>query len=202
MGDSGDTTQVFDSLIDRLNRGDSSAREELLHHSSRRLEHLVRKKLRGFAQVRRWEETTDVLQQVLIRLCRALEQVQFKDAKHFFALSSSLIRRELIDLKRHYYGAEGGGAHHATDVYNPADTGPGAAAGAGTDTLDPSRLAEWTEFHRQVEALPPELKEVVDLVWYQGLEQQEAATLLGVSSKTVSRRWREARLTLGASLAE
>ena len=87
------TTQVFDSLIDRLNRGEPTAREEILQPASRRLEHLVRRKLAGFPNVRRWEGTTDVLQEVLIRLWRALEQVKFKDARHFFALCSSLIRR-------------------------------------------------------------------------------------------------------------
>lgn len=198
-------TLVLSSVIARLGRGDSAARDELLRHAGARLEHLVRRQLRGFPRVRRWEETADVLQQVLIRLARALEQVTPRDARDFYGLSARMIRRELIDLKRHYYGPQGSGAHHATHSGGGEDESraPGVVAGGepGSETHDPSALAEWTEFHARVEALPPDLRDVVDLVWYQGLEQEEAAGLLGVSSKTVSRRWREARLQLGQWLS-
>jgi DNA-directed RNA polymerase specialized sigma24 family protein len=34
------------------------------------------------------------------------------------------------------------------------------------------------------------------LLWYEGLTQPEAATVLGVSLKTVKRRWQDARLFL------
>ena len=42
-------------------------------------------------------------------------------------------------------------------------------------THDPDRLAAWTDFHREVEALPAEEREVFDLLFYQGLSQAEAA---------------------------
>ena len=48
-------------------------------------------------------------------------------------------------------------------------------------TYEPGRLAEWTGFHAQVEALPEEEREVFDLLFYQGLPQAEAAAVLGVS---------------------
>ena len=54
---------------------------------------------------------------------------------------------------------------------------------------DPANLAAWAEFHAQVEHLPEEQREVFDLLWYQELSQAEAATLLGVSERTVKRRW-------------
>jgi RNA polymerase sigma factor (sigma-70 family) len=193
-------TKYLDGLIERLSTGDD-ARSELLRHACGRLEHLVRRQLRGFPMVRRWEETGDVLQQVLLRLCRALEQIQPRNSREFYALSSKLIRRELIDLKRHYYGPLGPAAKHSTQhgVSDDSSTSTGGAGGfdAGSDTLDPAALAEWTEFHAQADSLPEELREVVDLVWYQGLEHEAAAKILDVSSKTVSRRWREARVRLG-----
>jgi hypothetical protein len=40
------------------------------------------------------------------------------------------------------------------------------------------------------------------ILWYQGLSQEEAAELLGMSSKTIGRRWREARLTLGQAMED
>ncbi len=81
-------------------------------------------------------------------------------------------------------------------------TSPLQGAERGTSGLDPAALAEWAEFHQRVETLPLELREVVDLLWYQELTQDEAAELLGTSSKTVSRRWREARLMLAEALRQ
>jgi RNA polymerase sigma-70 factor (ECF subfamily) len=112
-------------------------------------------------------------------------------------LAALQIRRELLDLVRHYFGPEGHGRHH--------DSWPGEA-GEGSDapearvkagsSFDPARLDGWTEFHRQVEQLPESERDVVDLLWYQGLKQEEAARLLGVSRGTVKLRWQAARLKL------
>jgi RNA polymerase sigma-70 factor (ECF subfamily) len=113
------------------------------------------------------------------------------------------MRRELIDLARHYGGPEGPGAHHSTQARRngAGNVGSNPPAYEPSDvTHDPERLAAWTEFHRQVEALDDEDREVFDLLWYQGLTQAEAATLLGVSERTISRRWLAARLSLHRAL--
>jgi len=55
--------------------------------------------------------------------------------------------------------------------------------------------------HAAVGSLPEEESVVTDLVFYQGLSQEEAATLLGVDVRTVQRRWQRARRALGAMLA-
>jgi RNA polymerase sigma-70 factor (ECF subfamily) len=50
--------------------------------------------------------------------------------------------------------------------------------------------------------LPAQERELFDLLWYQGLNQTEAADLLGVCVRTVKRRWQSARLLLGRALGE
>jgi RNA polymerase sigma factor (sigma-70 family) len=67
-------------------------------------------------------------------------------------------------------------------------------------TNDPLNLADWTEFHEQVDRLPPGAREVFDLLWYGGLAPAEVAVELGVSVRTVKRHWREARLLLSDRL--
>lgn len=191
-------TVIMERLIQEVNRGSAKARDELLARASARLEILISRQLRAFPKVHRWEDTQDVLQNVLMRLVKVLQDVPLTDVKHFMAMSGLAIRRELIDLKRHYFGPEGMGAHHATDVGRPQQTDfVPRAENAATDTLDPSQLAWWTEFHEKVSQMPAELLEVMNLLWYQGLSQEEAAELLGVSTKTIGRRWREARIELG-----
>ena len=44
--------------------------------------------------------------------------------------------------------------------------------------------------------MPTEHRELFDLLYYSGLSQEEAAEVLGVSERTVKRRWRSAKLVL------
>jgi RNA polymerase sigma-70 factor (ECF subfamily) len=48
--------------------------------------------------------------------------------------------------------------------------------------------------------LPDEEREVVNLLWYDELTQEEVATVLNVSLRTVKRRWQSARLKLAEAL--
>src|SRR5438105_5167724 len=146
--------------LDRLRAGDESARKDLRNGACERLDQLTRVMLRDYRRLKRWEQTEDVRQNALVRLYRALEQVIPPSLRDFYRLAALQIRRELIDLARHHYGPEGGGAHHAS--HPPAsDSSPLAVAAA--PAKDPDRLAGWTEFHRQVDALPAEEREVFDL---------------------------------------
>jgi RNA polymerase sigma factor (sigma-70 family) len=192
---------VIQDWLDRLRAGDESARAALLECAGDRLVRLAHKMLKGFPGVRRWEQTDDVLQNSILRLHRALESTSPQSVRSFFNLAAVQIRRELIDLARHYDGPRGMGAHHETQV--PADGShvPSPMGAVAADADDPARLNAWTEFHRQVERLPDEEREVFDLLWYQGLTQGEAAEILVVSEKTVNRRWMAARMRLGTILA-
>jgi RNA polymerase sigma factor (sigma-70 family) len=139
---------------------------------------LARKMLKGYPRVARWEQTDDVLQNALIRLDRALKTVTPPTARDFFRLAAAQVRRELIDLARRYYGPEGQGAHHSTRPgTGKADAASDHRREPAESTYDPGRLAAWTEFHRRIEELPQENRELFDLLWYQGLSQPEAARI-------------------------
>ena len=116
MTDLSSRTVLMQQWIDRLRAGDASARNELLNCACERLESMARQMLKGFPSVRRWEQTDDVFQNAILRLWRALEEVTPRDVCHFFRLAAVEIRRELIDLARHYYGPQGAGAHHVTQA--------------------------------------------------------------------------------------
>jgi len=183
-------------LINLWQAGESSARDRLLEHCCGRLRVLARQMLRQrFPHVGRWEQTDDVLQQAMLRLHQSLEEVKLESGRHFYNLAATQIRRELIDLARHYYGPLGQGTKHETEQIGgdcrvqPKHDRPDTSA-------EPSSLAQWVEFHGQVEALPEDEKQIVDLLWYQGLTQEEAAEVLGVTDRTVRRRWVSARTRL------
>ena len=196
MADGTATTTQIQRRLDRLRAGDASARDELLAIACERLGRLARKMLRGYPGVGRWEQTDDVLQNAAMRLCRAIDDIKPASVRSFINLAAVQIRRELIDLARHYGGPQGPGRHHASRAGSNGSRAAPGPPDAADDTGDPARLATWTEFHDQVGALPAEEREVFDLLWYQGLSQAEAAALLGVTERVVKYRWRSARLKL------
>ena len=191
---SSNTMQVQDWL-DRLRCGDESAREKLLQLSCDRLMRLTRKMLRKFDRVRRWEQTDDVFQNATLRLYRTLADVRPESPADFYRLAALNIRRELLDLAKHYFGPCGLGANDASVAGHQAQgQAERPAAPHGDD--DPHQLATWTEFHAKIAELPAEERDLFDFLWYQELTQAEVALMLGVSDRTIKRRWAAARLAL------
>ena len=195
-------SMLIEGWVAKLAEGDEAARGELLTCAQERLLRLVRQMKRDYPSVGRWEESDDILQNTLIRLQRALESVRPKDARHFLRISAQHIRWELQDLARKYQGPHGLGRRckASLPVGSPSSESPGAAWEPGTETDNPARVARWTELHEQIDELPDKLREVFELVFYQGLPQTEVADLLGVSTKTVNQRWIKARLALKTAL--
>lgn len=187
--------------IDRVQAGDEAARSELLAAASDRLLRLTRKMLNDFPGVGRWEDTDDVMQNAAIRLHAGMKSATFESVADFLRFAAVLIRRELIDLSRHYHGPQGLGRNYDS-------TPDGSASRAGErlhpqdETHEPAALAEWTEFHSAVEELDDADREVFDLLWYQELTQGQAAAVLGINERTVQRRWQSARLKLHEQLKQ
>src|SRR5262245_49976184 len=184
-------TVQIQSCLQRWAQGEQAARDELLAVASGWLRRLVAVMLRDYTRVGRWEQTDDVLQNALLRLWRALEDVRPTTLRDFCGLATLQIRRELVDLARHYFGPLGPGAHHATAA------SPRAAAAAAPDpsassSSNPARLAAWTDFHDQIAKLPADLRAAFEARWYLDLSYAEAAELLGVSVSTVIRHYQAA----------
>ncbi len=193
-----DTTIGIARCVAELQNGETAVRGELLNHAYARLLAMTRKMKRQYQRVGRWEQTEDILQNASLRLYEALHDVQVTDVRHFYRLAALQIRRELIDMCRHYHGPLGQGANHFTQRKQGGDEAsaqPRLYDRAET-TEDPRKMQEWAEFHATVQDLPEREREVVDLLWYHGLTQEEAAQVLGVSSRQVKRIWRAAKLSL------
>ena len=184
----------FDSAFARLASGDVAARDELIEISFERMKRLASRMLKQFPVVRRWEETDDVLQQSAVRLWKALGDVKLESPRHFFNLASIQVRRELIDMSRRFTGVQGENRNLESIAADATDH-PAIAEGQ-SDTYEGGRLASWSEFHESVERLDDEYQEVFQLIWYQGLSQDQVASLIHVPQRTVSRRWQKARREL------
>ena len=193
MPDNSENTGPLLAYISRARAGDTGALNELIRLAGVRLETLTRRMLRDYPRVRRWAQTDDVLQNALVRLCRALQSVRPASARAFYALATTQIRRELLDLARHYSGPENQAAHHESWAAPPDQL---VTPDHADPSNDPFALTDWCEFHAQVAQLPDEEREVFGLIFYQGLTQEDAAEVLGVAVRTVQRRWQAAMLEL------
>lgn len=195
------TDTALQGFIDLANQGDPSAWTELLAHACERLRRLARKMLRSYPDLRRWEMTDDLLQNAMLRLHRALADVRPTSVRHFFNLATVQMRRELLDLADHHFGPHGQGANHHTDGQGRASDEAGCALQREPDAAEePDTLDGWTAFHARIGTLPEQEREVVSLIWYEALTQEEAAAVLGVSVRTIKRRWASARLLLVQAL--
>jgi RNA polymerase sigma factor (sigma-70 family) len=186
--DPGSTSQLA-TILDRVRAGDAAAVNDLLARVEDRMRALARRMLRKYPAVRPWEQTDDIFQMAALRLARSLRSVEVADPKHFLRLAALQIRRVLLTLAERYRGQLQAGPGTSDGSSSPAAQVPELTSG-------PDELACWTEFHTAVGQLPEELCEVVDLLFYQGLTQEEAAETLGVTDRTVRSRWRRARLDL------
>ena len=186
------TTQLHHWLA-RYRAGDPAAANSLLRATCGRLESLARKMLRGFPKVRLHVQTDDVLQNALVRLLRALETMEPASLPDFFNLAAVLMRRELLDLARHFRCII---RHEESPLGQPGANGKAAEPELVDRSDEAQDLDRWTRFHEEVARLPAEEREVVGLVFYHGWTQEETAELFGVTKRTVQRWWQSALLKL------
>jgi RNA polymerase sigma factor (sigma-70 family) len=186
-------TAQLQGCLDRLRQGEGTARDDLVRHACTRLERLTRKLLKSYPGVQRWAQTDDVLQNALIRLLAALQDVHPESVRDFYALSSLQIRRELLDLARHYFGPRGMGANHASRLGDESSHDPLAQM---PERSSCAREALWCELQEHIGTLASEEREIVNLLYYQELPQAEAAAVLNISLRTLQRRWQTIILKL------
>ena len=193
MPDPSFSTQRLQGWLDRLQAGDAAAQDELLRQIGGRLERLARKMIRRFPGVRRWADTGDVLQNATLRLLRALREVRPANTREFFSFAAEQMRRELLDLAKHFFGPQGEGANHASFCE------PQQGRAATVEPLDPADaedLDRWWAFHQAVEQLPPEEREVMGLAFYHRWTHAQITELFQVDERTIRRRWQSACVKL------
>ena len=201
------TVQKIGHYLENLQSGDTVNVDHLLQLSYKRLQVFARRQLNHFPTVRKYDETQDVLHDVWVRIMAKVKSQPPESASAFFMIVSSDIRNHLIDQLRRLigrnsdrHGNENDGTRPNRDKLNRSDQL--AISLAEHNTYDPRKILLWSEFHETVNGLATDLRQVTDLIFYQGLSQEVAASVLGVTRKVVRNRWREAKLILAQVLPE
>lgn len=188
-----DTTQLLQSIVDRMRRGDPAARRVLLDTAFNRLRRLAAHIFTGsFPAVAARHEVDSVAHEAWLRLAQAMESVEVQSVDHFFHLAAQKVRHVLLDLIEKDKRLQSQAA--------ALGSGDGDALPGGR-TYDPARLAVWTEFHQKVAALPDDERAVFEMHYYLDVPQAEIAALLNLHPRKVSRLWVAAADKLAADAA-
>jgi RNA polymerase sigma factor (TIGR02999 family) len=119
-------------------------------------------------------------------------RVNWQNRAHFYSIAASMMRRVLIDHARaHATEKRGGTAIHLSidDLHVPIEQ-RAASLVALDEALD--KLAQFDERKCKV----------VEMRFFGGLADEEIAQVLGVTTRTVLRDWRTARLLLYRELSQ
>src|SRR5262245_12193734 len=133
-------------------------------------------------------QPTALVHEAFLRLIR-VEDVDWQDRAHFFAVAAQNMRRILVDSARaRRYQKRGGGAVNVT--FDEAL----AVSGRSTDVLALDDALDVLAQQDQRKA------RVVELRYFGGLTNEEIAAALGISTDTVTRDWQMAKLWLWREL--
>jgi RNA polymerase sigma-70 factor (ECF subfamily) len=175
-------------LLRAWSEGDQAALEMLTPLVYRELH---RRAHRQMAQERSGQilQTTAIVNEIYVQLID-LRGVSWRDRAHFFALSSRLIRRVLIDAARSRASLKrgAGSPHVALDENLLVSTEPPADVVA----LDEALIA--------LGGIDQRKSQVVELRFFGGLSIEETAEVLKVSPETVKRDWKLAKAWLRREL--
>jgi RNA polymerase sigma factor (TIGR02999 family) len=179
-------------LLQQAGRGDHAAAERAYAQIYPELLKIARARLRVH-QAPTLLDTHVLVHESFMRFVSG-QPLQPHSRKHFYAYAAKAMRHIVVDFVRRAQAERRGGAlaqvTYDTAVMNE-QAAPGSAPGSVQD-LDHALQA--------LEALDAPLAEVVELRFYGGYTDAEAAQALGVSERTVRRMWDKARAFLKLEL--
>ena len=182
-------THDITGLLGRWRLGDAEAANRLMELAYGELHRIAAREMRR-EQPGHTLQTTAVLHELYLRIFRG-EPPAWKDRAHFYASAATQLRRVLVDHARRSHSAKRGG-HVLKLSLCEFDV-----VGLGPD----GRLLALDEALAKLEELDPRAAKVVELRFFGGLGEAEAAEVLGISLATLKRDWDFAKTWLAAQLA-
>ena len=171
-------------LVTRARQGDASASSALIEVVYPELRRLARYYLAA-ERPEHTLQTTALVNEAWLRLF-GRDSVAVNDRSHLVALMATQMRRALVDHARHRNAEKGPGA----GVRVAVDDAAGLAVGRDDDLL------ALDEALRALEAIDARAATVVELRFFGGFDEREAAAALGISVSTLKRDWVFARAWL------
>ncbi len=181
---SGSEAKDITHLLVAWRGGSQDALSDLMPLVYQRLREIAGHLLRGERQDHTLE-TTALVHEAFLRLVD-IERIGWKDRAHFFAMCARIMRRVLVDHARHHCRNKRGGGVKRVD---------GSEIGRLPSERAP-RLVALDDALRELATRDEQKARIVELRFFGGLDREEIAEVMEVSSATITRRWRSARAWL------
>ena len=171
-------------LLAKWRRGDDRALDELVPLVYNELRRLAGRYL-NHESAGQTLQTQDLIHEAFLRLI-GQRRVDWQNRAHFFGIAAQMMRRILTDhARRRSRGKRGGGMRLVV-----LDEVPDVAAHGDAE------IVAVDEALVELAQVDEGLAKIVELRFFGGLEHDEIAAVLGVSSATVRRRFRIAKAWL------
>jgi len=132
--------------------------------------------------------TTALVHEVWLRI--SPEDQDFRDRRHFLGLAAVAMRRMVVDYARYRLAQKRGGDLDRVEL--------GDAEGAISAPID--RILDIDQALDSLAEIDPDLLHLVELRFFGGLSNDDAAQVLEVSPRTAARQWARARALLQTTL--
>ena len=182
--DQGNITQ----LLVRWREGDRTALDQMLPLVRRELDRLARRHL---ARERKDHtmQPSSLVQEAFLRLLKG-DDISWRNRAHFYAVASQVMRRILVDYARARKRVKRGGSPVRVDI----EGAPALSAAQVDDVVEIDLALE------RLAAVDERKSRVFEMRFFGGLEVEETAAALGVSTVTVIRDWKFATAWLRREL--
>jgi RNA polymerase sigma factor (TIGR02999 family) len=130
-------------------------------------------------------QTTALIGEAYLKLKRRSD---WQDRTHFLACAATAMRHVLVDAAR----ARLRGKRTAPETWPEEMVG----------SLGDAQLIRLNDALKQLAEVDPELARIVDCRFFAGYDDAETAEILGVSDRTVRRKWVRARAWIHAEMQE
>ena len=188
-GQAGDITR----LLKAWSAGDSVARDQLIPLVYTELCHLARR-YRYKSGAGDTLQTTALVHEAYLRLVD-IDDVDWRDRVHFFAVSAQLMRRILVDAARGRGAIKRGGGAKQLNDFNPDEV-------PAPDSERAAELVALDDALTSLEQLDRRRAHVIELRVFGGLTMEEAGEVLGLSPQSVLRDWKLAKAWLLRELSQ
>ena len=174
-----DVTQI----LQRLEKGDGKAAEELLPLIYADLRRLAKAKMAAQPPGHTLQPTA-LVHEAWLRI--SAETHQWEGRKHFFCSMAQVMRRVLVDHARECQAHKRGGEWRKVPL----------EAAFPLQAARPDQIVALNEALDRLGRLSPRQAEVVEMRFFVGLTAEETAAMLNVSAETVKLDWKFAKVWL------
>jgi RNA polymerase sigma factor (TIGR02999 family) len=170
-----ESSGMVTALLRRWGDGDSSARDELIPLIYGNLKQLAAKAMRNENPGHTLRPTA-LVNEVYLRLAGG--ETPWQDRIHFFAITSRVMRRILVDHAKARRSQKRGGGGHAVTLNEEVFASPGDDV-VGVLALDVAM--------EKLAAIDSRKAELLEMIYFGGMTLEECGKALGISTTTVHR---------------